>query len=194
MEGDGQASASETNEPPSLQLDSVEKSSKTGRTKQETKIIRDERVGITPIRVTIPRIDVEAEIENVGLLPNGQMEEPDTMDGVAWYELGKKPGDQGSAVLAGHVDSKTGPAIFYDLNKLEKGDEIIVTGEEGEPLTFIVQDKVAYPREEAPVQKIFGYSFRRQLNLITCTGEFNRDAGTHDERLVVYTVLKSDLL
>lgn len=194
MEGDGQASPSETNEPPPLQLDSVEKSSNTGRTKQETKIIRDERVGITPIRVAIPTIDVEAEIENVGLLPNGQMEEPDTMDGVAWYELGTKPGDQGSAVLAGHVDSKTGPAIFYDLIKLEKGDEIIVTGEEGEPLTFIVQDKVAYPREEAPVQKIFGYSFRRQLNLITCTGEFNRDAGTHDERLVIYTVLKSDLL
>lgn len=159
----------------------------------DTTVIRDERIGVTPTTVAIPAINVEAEIEHVGLLPNGQMNEPSTMEGVAWYEPGAKPGDQGSAVLAGHVDSKTGPAVFFDLGKLKKGDEINVTGADGETLTFIVQEQAVYPREEAPVQKIFGYSFRRQLNLITCTGEFNRDAGTHEERMVVYAVLESDL-
>lgn len=152
-----------------------------------------EREGIVPHHIEISAIDVDATIEHVGLLPNGQMDEPSEIDDVAWYEGGYMPGEQGSSVLAGHVDSRTGPAIFFDLHKLEQGDEIIVTDEDGVEKVFVVQKSESYDRNDAPLQQIFGYSYRSQLNLITCTGEFNSEAGTHDERLVVYTVLKDDL-
>ncbi|WP_167356031.1 class F sortase [Halobacillus aidingensis] len=152
-----------------------------------------EETAITPNTVTIPAIDVKADIENVGRYANGQMGEPESVDGVGWYKDGYQPGAKGSAVLAGHVDSLTGPAVFYNLEDLQEGDEIIVTDEEGTEQTFIVQKSEAYDRKNAPLNKIFGFSYRRQLNLITCTGEFNKEAGTHDERLVVYAVHEDDV-
>ncbi|MEE6131990.1 sortase [Priestia aryabhattai] len=145
--------------------------------------------GVTPTQVTIPAINVEASIERVGLLDSGEMAAPSTEDGVAWYELGAKPGAKGNAVLAGHVDSKSGPAIFYNLKNLKKGDKVQVTGERGTKLIFIVKKIQSYPRSEAPLNDIFGYSDGRSLNLITCTGTFDRAEGTHEERLVVYTEL-----
>ncbi|WP_285768045.1 sortase [Peribacillus sp. SI8-4] len=148
--------------------------------------------GIIPTHVTIPSIEVDASIEQVGLLETGEMAAPSTEDGVAWFEPGAKPGAKGNAILAGHVDSKTGPAIFYHLKDLETGDEITVTDKQGTKLTFVVKKKKSYPRDKAPLNEIFGYSKGRQLNLITCTGTFDRSKGTHQERLVVYTELKSD--
>lgn len=166
----------------------------TDKTKRdESQVMSYVREGIEPNNIEIPALGIDAPIEDVGLLDSGQMDEPSTMDGVAWYEGGYLPGEQGSSVLAGHVDSKTGPAVFYQLEELTQGDEIIVTDEQGEEKIFVVQESKSYDRNEAPLQKIFGYSYRSQLNLITCTGEFNSKAGTHDERLVVYTVLKDDL-
>jgi len=155
----------------------------------DSPIIKDNREGIIPIKVSIPSINVSADIEKVGLLDNGQMGVPEKFEQVGWYKEGILPGEQGNAVLAGHVDSKTGPAIFYHLHKLEVGDEVHVMNEDGEKLTFIVYDKKSFDTESAPVEKIFGYSYRSNLNLITCTGDFNREKGTHEERLVVYTEL-----
>jgi sortase A len=94
--------------------------------------------------------------------------------------------------MAGHVDSKTGPSVFFHLDKLEKGDEVIVKDENGEELTFEVVAKEAYPRKQAPISKIFGHTYRRTLNLITCSGTFSSTAGTHEDRLVVYTQLKEE--
>ncbi|MCA0984711.1 class F sortase [Halobacillus yeomjeoni] len=153
-------------------------------------IIKDEDVSVSPKRLQIPAIDVDTDIENVGLLDNGQMGVPEQVENVGWFEPGAKPGARGSSVLAGHVDSKTGPAVFYNLQKLKKGDEIFVTGESGERLTFVVTGKDVFPQYEAPVEDIFGYTARRSLKLITCTGEFIRSKGGHQDRLVVYTELK----
>lgn len=163
------------------------------RERDESSIISYVREGIEPERIEIPILGIDAHIEHVGLLENGQMDEPSNMEDIAWYEGGYMPGEQGSSVLAGHVNSREGPAVFFDLESLEQGDEIIITGGEGEERVFVVQESLAYDRNDAPLQNIFGYSYQSQLNLITCTGEFNQEAGTHDERLVVYTVLKDDL-
>ncbi|WP_051314883.1 class F sortase [Alteribacter aurantiacus] len=145
--------------------------------------------GIVPLMLSIPAIEVEADIEPVGVLDNGQMGVPDDADGVAWFEPGTLPGNTGNAVLAGHVDSRTGPAVFWDLDQLEPGDEIHVIGEDGEPLTFEVQQSISYGRNDAPIEEIFGPTDKKRLNLITCTGTFDRSEGTHDQRLVVYTEL-----
>ncbi|MFC7370204.1 class F sortase [Fictibacillus iocasae] len=152
--------------------------------------LKEENLGIVPVSIVIPAIGVDAPVENVGELDNGQMGVPQNVDGVGWFEPGTKPGDRGSSVLAGHVDSKTGPAVFFDLGKLKKGDEVIVKDKSGTSRTFIVTGKKSFPRKEAPIEDIFGFSYQRNLNLITCTGEFNKKARTHEERLVVYTELK----
>lgn len=191
------ASVDSTNEEEQTEVQENEKSLKETYESQKTNATSDpaakQTTAFMPTNVSIPAIDVEASIENVGHYENGQMGEPEEVDEVAWYKEGYLPGAQGSAVLAGHVDSRTGPAIFYDLEKLQQGDEIIVTDEEGKDQTFIVQKSQAYDRKNAPISKIFGFSYRRQLNLITCTGKFNTEAGTHDERLVVYAVHEDDV-
>lgn len=149
--------------------------------------LEDKRVGIDPQVIEIPSLDVKATIEEVGRLDNGQMGVPQDPDQAGWFSPGTKPGGRGSAVIAGHVDSKTGPAIFYELDKMEMGDEVLVHGEDGEIVRFAVVKKVAYPRTDAPVDAIFGFTYGSGLNLITCTGSWDRKAKTHDDRLVVYT-------
>ncbi|WP_444685138.1 sortase domain-containing protein [Alkalicoccus luteus] len=145
-----------------------------------------------PETLSIPAIDVEADLEEVGILDNGQMGVPDSAEGVGWFEPGVRPGEQGNAVLAGHVDSREGPAVFYGLHELEAGDTVYVTDEEGSDLEFEVTKTIVYDRREAPLEEIFGRSDGRHLNLITCTGTFNQEYGTHDDRLVVYTELMED--
>ncbi|WP_082232708.1 class F sortase [Halobacillus massiliensis] len=150
-----------------------------------------EEGGLTPSQVKIPAIDVDAPIEKVGILENGQMGVPEGTETVGWFEPGTKPGQTGNAVLAGHVDSKKGPAVFFYLDQLAQGDEIIVTDEEGTELIYTVQRLESYPANDAPIDEIFGRTDKKNLNLITCTGTFNRQKGTHEERLVVYTELQS---
>ncbi|KMM37084.1 class F sortase [Guptibacillus hwajinpoensis] len=160
---------------------------------EQAKKVQNTQEGINPVKVEIPAIDVSANIENVGILDNGQMGVPEDISEVGWFEPGFKPGTKGNSVLAGHVDSKEGPAIFFNLDKLSKGDEIILTGKDGEKLTFVVTGKESYPYQNSPIEKIFGPTDSRSLNLITCTGTFNRSEGTHEDRLVVSTVLKEDV-
>ncbi|MFD1356979.1 class F sortase [Fictibacillus halophilus] len=166
-------------------------SSSTELTPPEGLKLKADNEGIVPASIEIPALNVNTEIEKVGRMGNGQMGVPKGFDTVGWFGEGAKPGSPGNAVMAGHVDSKTGPAVFYKLEDLDKGDEVIVKDNDGKPLTFVVTGKEKYDRKNAPVDKIFDYSYGSKLNLITCTGNFNRDEGTHEERLVVYTELKN---
>ncbi|CAM3956309.1 class F sortase [Alkalicoccus chagannorensis] len=145
--------------------------------------------GTVPASISIPGIDVEAPVEGMGLEPDGAMAVPDTGWETSWFSGGAAPGAQGNAVIAGHVDDMNGPAVFYDLHELEAGDPIYVTGEDGTILTFAVESEAIYPYDDAPIETIFGPSDERRLNLITCTGEFDRNVGTHRERLVLTAVL-----
>ncbi|WP_227395716.1 class F sortase [Jeotgalibacillus aurantiacus] len=148
---------------------------------------------ITPSRLVIPAINVDAVINPYGLDPeSGGMAVPDNGEEVAWYEPGYKPGQKGNAVLAGHVDSEKAPAVFWDLKELTEGDEIHVYDESGKMLTYVVTKTEIYDRNEAPIQEIFGVSSKEKLNLITCTGYFDRDIRNYVDRMVVYTELKSD--
>lgn len=147
------------------------------------------QLGITPALIEIPAIDERAEVISVGQTEDGNMEAPEDIHTIGWYEPGTKPGNNGNAVLAGHVDGLTGPGTFYNLKQLEPGDEIHITGSEGAELTFVVVEKQAYSPEDAPLHEIFGDSSIPQLNLITCTGTFDTAIGHYEERLVVYTEL-----
>jgi sortase A len=144
---------------------------------------------IIPVRIQIPSIKVDAMIENVGILDNGQMGVPEVEKNVGWFEPGYKPGQNGSAVMAGHVDNKTGPSVFFYLKTLKKGDKVLVTSEDGRTLSFVVTNIASYKTEESPIDYIFGKTVKPRLNLITCTGNYNRKTDQHEKRLVVFTEL-----
>ncbi len=142
-----------------------------------------------PAELHIDKIDVSTIFEHVGLTDDGAMDVPEGWDNVAWYEPGTLPGSIGNAVVAGHFDSPTGPAIFYELNELDLGDHVTVVTDEGEELTFEVIEIELVHADEAPLKKIFGESDDRNLNLITCDGIWDRNANMYDQRLIVYTTL-----
>ena len=155
----------------------------------KVEIIKDNRTGIVPVTIEIPAINVKTQIEQVGTLKDGRMDVPKDPDNVGWYEPGTLPGAPGNAVLAGHVDDLTSPAVFYDLHKLKNGDKIMVTDAEGQTLTFEVYEQKTFPRLDAPIEDIFGFSFASTLNLITCSGDFDPETTERAERTVIYTKL-----
>lgn len=148
--------------------------------------------GMEPTQIEILLIRVDAAIEPTGILENKEMGVPEEVDQVGWFEPGFKAGVKGHSVLARHVDSLTGPAVFYDLTKVKTGELVTLTDTEGWKMTFEVKEINSYQTDQAPVEEIFGKSNKRMLNLITCTGDFNRDIGSHEESLVITAELISD--
>lgn len=144
-----------------------------------------------PAELSIPKLNVHTPIEFVGNAADGNMDVPKDDMHVAWYEPGFIPGQKGNAVLAGHFDRKDGgPAVFYNLNKLENGDEIIVADANTKLHTFVVVDKTKYPVTNFPVPNVFGPSDGKYLNLITCEGVFDPAKKLYSDRLVVRAQLK----
>lgn len=147
--------------------------------------------GITPSHISIPAVHIEARTEPVEFLKNGQMDVPARTDRVGYLASGVLPGAAGNAVMDGHVDTYTGPAVFYPLKKLKKGDSVYIFNAKGYKLRFIVKSVNYYPTADAPVGTIFGPSSEHGLNLITCAGRYSRSRHEHEGRLVVYTKLHS---
>lgn len=147
--------------------------------------------GMIPQYLEIPAIEVSASVEKVRLEENGQMGVPDSSFDVGWFSEGYYPGKKGNAVLAGHVDDKNGPAVFFYLKDLKAGDLIYLHDANDQKLTFVVKEIKSYPYDQAPLEEIFGSSEAARLNLITCTGDFDRSTGNHAERLVVFTELQT---
>lgn len=145
----------------------------------------------TPVTLTIPSINVNASIEYVGENQKGEMDIPKKAENVAWYQYGFMPGEAGNAVLAGHLDTVSGqPAVFYNVDELKPGDAVIIKDINNNSLTFRVSDTVNYALADFPMQKVFGASDKQQLNLITCTGQFNNQTRLYSHRTVVYTQLE----
>jgi LPXTG-site transpeptidase (sortase) family protein len=140
-----------------------------------------------PTELVIPAIQVDAPVEHVGTTSNGAMDVPKEWNDVAWFKDGFRPGEPGGAVIAGHLDSTTDRAVFWDLNKLVPGDKVLLRKEDGSQLTFAVVGSEVYAFDQAPLQRIFGQAEQPMLNLVTCNGTFDRGAKNYDKRLVVYT-------
>jgi LPXTG-site transpeptidase (sortase) family protein len=140
-----------------------------------------------PVRLRIPAIEVDTEVEAVGQTTSGAMDVPQNVDNVAWYELGALPGRAGNAVIAGHLDRVGGaPAVFWELDKLQLGDEILVEDVTGTTHRYQVVNVESYPYDQAPIADIFGFTLESRLNLITCRGRWDRVQQTYANRLVVF--------
>jgi len=142
-----------------------------------------------PRTLRIPALKLEAPIESVGLTKSGDMDVPSSDKSVGWYRFGPVPGDIGNAVLAGHLDVHGKPAIFWDLQNLRLGDVIEIKDDKGQTARFKVNATQAFKLADAPLERIFGNSDQRHLNLITCSGAWHNDQRDYSERLVVFTQL-----
>ena len=154
---------------------------------------RFQRAGL-PVRLEIPAIDVDAEVEKVGRDSEGQVDVPKISANVAWFTESALPGMDGkTSIISGHLDDPYGPAVFYNLRRLVPGDELVVTYSGGDRFVFTVVEKERYEYDAAPAQKIFGATPQRTLNLITCDGAWNAGEANYQQRLVVYTRFKGAL-
>lgn len=141
---------------------------------------------VTPVRLIVPRLHIDAPIIPVGLTPDGGMDVPKKAADVGWFSLGTKPGDMGNSVLAGHVDTAQEPrGVFYDLRLLTLGDEVLVADADGKTVQFRVQKTHVYPVDQSPLQEIFGSSSGAFLRLITCDGTWMGPTSGYNQRLVV---------
>lgn len=148
----------------------------------------DGQVG-KPIRLEIPEIKVSATFEYVGLTSKGAMDVPKIPGDVAWFKLGSRPGENGSAVIAGHYGVlKNGDAsVFDNLYKLHKGDKLYIEDDKGIVTSFVVVDSRSYD-PTADASSVFGSNDgKAHLNLITCEGVWNQAQKSYSKRLVVFT-------
>lgn len=143
-------------------------------------------VGLKTI-LKIPAIDVDSKIIPVGITLDGTMGVPNDPSEVAWFNLGPNPGEIGSAVIAGHYGWQNNtPAVFDNLYKLNKGDQIFVENVNGVSDTFVVSEIRTYKVNESVSEVFISRDNKSHLNLITCTGVWNKDEKTYSERLVVF--------
>lgn len=144
----------------------------------------------SPSQIKISKINVNATIASVGVTAQGDMDIDENPKQTAWYKLGAKPGQEGSAVIAGHYGWKSGvPSVFNDLHTLVKGDIISVVGEDGKMLRFVVTRLATYAPDQDATDVFRSDDGKAHLNLITCQGSWNNSKSTYSERLVVFSNL-----
>jgi sortase A len=139
------------------------------------------------IRLKIPKINIDAPVEFVGLTPAGVMGVPAGPSDVGWFDLGPRPGDIGSAVIAGHEGWENGiPAVFDNLHSLVKGDKIYVEDETGTTTVFVVRELRIYGQNDDASDVFTSSDGKAHLNLITCDGVWNTMDRSYASRLVVF--------
>jgi len=141
-----------------------------------------------PVRLVIPAINIDAPIEYVGLTSQGAMAVPTGPTDVAWFDLGPRPGEDGSAVIAGHEGWKDGIwAVFDDLYKLRIGDKVYVEDGQNATTTFVVSGIETYDQNGNASSVFSSSDGKAHLNLITCEGIWNATEKSYSNRLVVFT-------
>ncbi|MFE3149624.1 class F sortase [Streptomyces sp. NPDC059218] len=152
--------------------------------------------GAVPKRVEIPSIGIEAPVVARGLDKDGAIEPPsfDTPQTVGWYGDGTEPGAKGPALLVGHVDTETRPAVFYGLSAARPGAEVDIIRADGTVAEFTVDDVQVFTRARFDADKAYGprKDGRAELRLITCGGTFDRKTHSYDANVVVSAYLTGE--
>ncbi|MFI5868376.1 class F sortase [Streptomyces sp. NPDC051546] len=147
-----------------------------------------------PERIRIPSLHIDAPLTSLGLEGDGSLQAPapDDKNLAGWYADGTPPGADGTAVIAGHVDNKQGPAVFYELGSLKKGQRIEVARQDGATAVFTVDAVDVHDREGFPDQQVYGVTGRPELRLITCGGTYTKKIG-YPANVAVYAHLTDTL-
>jgi hypothetical protein len=146
-----------------------------------------------PVRLEIARIGVSTGLQRLGRDQHGAVEVPSgphQWDTAGWYAPGTRPGDPGSAVILGHVDSRSGPAVFYRLRELRRGDLVEVARADGSTVRFAVQRTEQYDKRRFPTDEVYYPTLTPALRLVTCGGEFDATAGHYRSNIIVFATLR----
>jgi len=143
-------------------------------------------VGRPPASVAIPAIGLDEPLIDLGLDAAGGMEVPEDWDAVGWFTGGGRPGGIGPTVIAGHVDSATGPAVFHRLDELVEGDRLAVTDVDGVVFDYEVYRVEDVVKADFPTAEVFGAMPTDEVRLITCGGVFDTAARSYEDNRVVF--------
>lgn len=141
-----------------------------------------------PVAIRIPRLGVDSPIVPLGVDEAGVLVPPATADVAGWHTGGTVPGEVGPAVVAGHVDSRSGPGVFVDVATLRGGDTIEIEQAGGEILTFTVRSVQTVDKDEFPTAEVYGPTPVPELRLITCGGFFEAADGHYRANVIVDAV------
>jgi sortase (surface protein transpeptidase) len=144
-----------------------------------------------PVTLAIPALDLRVSLTELGLNPDHTVQVPTSYQEPGWYEFGPSPGQLGSSVILGHVDSYQGPAVFFQLRTLRPGDDVDVTLADGVIAHFVVRQVAMYLKGNFPTLLVYGSHGYSALQLVTCGGVFDSETGHYLSNVVVYTSLVS---
>lgn len=141
-----------------------------------------------PVRLEVPRIDVRTPLMKLAKNPDQTVETPplSRAQEAGWYRLGAAPGSRGAAVIIGHVDTTTGPAIFYRLGDLRPGDQARVLRADGRTAVFRIDSVERVEKDRFPTQRVYGDPGYAAIRLITCGGRFDRGSGHYTDNVIAY--------
>lgn len=142
-----------------------------------------------PVSLRIPAIGVAVSLSTLGLNPDGTVQVPTNFQEPGWFRLGPSPGQVGSAVILGHVDSRQGPAVFFRLRSLRAGDKVEVSLANGMVAHFVVTTVAMYPKEQFPARQVYASRGYSALQLVTCGGQFDTNTRSYLSNVVAYTSL-----
>ena len=141
-----------------------------------------------PVRLSIPVIGVNAPVMQLGLGPGDALAVPPLADHnlAGWWDGGPSPGQDGPAVIVGHIDSASGASVFYDLRYLKAGDRVTVTLADGKTATFTITGLQQTLKTAFPTQAVYGSVPYPALRLITCGGTFDYATGHYLSSIIVF--------
>lgn len=144
-----------------------------------------------PVRLLIPKISVDAPFTELSIGSTGQLEPPPAADTnlVGWHAKGASPGEAGTSVIAGHVDTATSAAVFADLGELTKGDVFYVDRADGRRASFVVDSAETFAKDDFPSQRVYADTPQAQVRLITCAGDYDHSVRDYTDNLVVFAHL-----
>ncbi|MER5640469.1 class F sortase [Kitasatospora sp. NPDC002227] len=145
-----------------------------------------------PTRIRIPAIKVDAPMNGLGLNASRRLDTPplEQRNLAGWYRDGATPGAAGNAIVVGHADNRSGPAVFYRLGLLRPGDTVQVARKDGRTAVFTVDSVRVLPKKDFPDAQVYGATDRAELRIITCGGRFDRRTG-YESNTVVFAHLTS---
>ncbi|NUR67971.1 MAG: class F sortase, partial [Streptomyces sp.] len=144
-----------------------------------------------PVRLLIPKISVDAPFTDLAIGSTGQLQPPpaDDTNLVGWFAKGASPGETGTSIIAGHVDTMTSAAVFADLGELKKGDSFEVRRDDGRTASFVVDDVETFEKDNFPSRRVYADTAQAQVRLITCAGDYDRTVRDYTDNLVVFAHL-----
>ena len=142
-----------------------------------------------PTWLSIPSLGIRTKLIHLGVNSNGTLQVPKRTTVAGWYTGSPRPGTVGSAIIAGHVDSRTGPGIFFWLRTLHRGDRIYVGRADGTMAVFTVTRIRKFAKDDFPTAAVYGPVPDAELRLITCGGVFDRSLGSYLSNVVVFARL-----